>query len=630
MIISWLLLIIVLIIACYLPAYVLFHDHSRSVSLAQVWMYIATGLGSLGILTICVKAAGLDMRFSLAPGILLSLYAIFAYKTRCIPEFQMSPCKIHTLFVLIVSGLYVLHILVQGIQLGTGDYPAVFTEFDVVYYLGHIHSFLRYDAWPPLSLNNLGVAVAHHFGAQASSAMLSAITGFPAHTAFFLIFMPLVALGVVSAVWLLAQEIAPSERAGDLLWIGMLLILYASFYPLYPIVSIVAQAFSSIRALGSLPYLMLDPDSFGLLTDFHLIPSSHFGLFSMTILLYCLQDISNGARQRLAAFIVGSLIIFKMPYFLTAGFGFGAWVLGEIYRTHRFRLILAPGSALLLAIFLNSLSNPAKAFSLVFKSVVLLTDPEFGMKTMGGIVIIGAIVLFLPKRISPLFPSRVWHYWWFILPPFVIANLITTSVGGKIFKYDMFQICAVIPTVVATFAFAAISFHWNALTNARKRAILIYIALMYLAPFSHKVLHTVLPLSAPQLIRAETTDNRALAEALRVIPLRASVIVTNETGYPWKDAPEDWLQVKFSGLFGHQMYAANYIYEQYYGEHIQRNLELQRRFRSSTWDAELERLAQELGWTHLVIYRPSPHPEHIPLPLIFENGEYQVYEFNKE
>lgn len=624
---SFLLFLFVLIFICYLPVFMVFHDHSRPLSLAHVWMYIAVGLGSLGVLTICAKAAGIDMRFGLAPGILLSLYAIFAYKTRCIPEFRLPTFEKHALLAFLVSGVYVLHIVVQGIQLGIGDYPAVFTEFDVVYYLGHIHSFLRYDAWPPLSLNNLGVAVAHHFGTQASSALLSAVTGFPAHTTFFLIFMPLVALGVVSAVWLLAQEIAHRERAGVLPWIGMLLILYASFYPLYPIVSIVARAFSNIRALGSLPYLMLDPDSFGFLTDFHLIPSSHFGLFSVTILLYCLQDISNGARQRLAAFIVGILIIFKMPYFLTAGFGFGAWVLCEIYRTRRFRLIFAPGSALLLAIFLNSLSNPAKAFSLIFKPGMLLTDADFGLKTLGAIVIIGAIVLFLPKRISPLQLSRVWHYWWFILPPFVLANMITTSVGGKIFKYDMFQICAVIPTVVAVFAFAVLSANWNALTNARKRAILIYIALMYLAPFSHKVFHAALPLSAPQLIRAETTDNTALAEALRVIPLRASVIVTNETGFPWKNAPEDWFQVKFSGLFGHQMYAVNHIYEQYYGDDIQLRIELQQLFRKANWDSDSDLLAQELGWTHLVIYRLSPHPEHIPLPLIFENGAYQVYVF---
>ena len=88
-----------------------------------------------------------------------------------------------------------------------------------------------------------------------------------------------------------------------------------------------------------------------------------------------------------------------------------------------------------------------------------------------------------------------------------------------------------------------------------------------------------------------------------------------------------FVQVKFSGIFGHQMFAVNYIYERYYDKNLQHKIELQQRFRSSTWDVELDQLAQELGWTHLIIYRPSPHPEYIPLPLLFENEEYQVYAF---
>jgi hypothetical protein len=137
-------------------------------------------------------------------------------------------------------------------------------------------------------------------------------------------------------------------------------------------------------------------------------------------------------------------------------------------------------------------------------------------------------------------------------------------------------------------------------------------------------LHTFIPLVAPEYGH-EYVDNRPLAEALATIPVNGSVIVTNDFRYPAENYTKDLRQAQFPALFGHQAYAINFVYERY--PDSRKRLALQQRFRNPEWDPELERIAGRLGWTHLVIRRAAPHPKEIPLPLVFENEAYQVYEF---
>ncbi|MBD3306593.1 hypothetical protein GF339_09275 [candidate division KSB3 bacterium] len=622
MIVSMVLLIGALLVCCYLPAFALFHPRSQPVSLAHVWVYIAVGLGSLGGLTVCTKAAGMDLRASVIPGIVLSIYTLVRHGHKCVPQIQLGPYNRHTVLAISLSAIYLLHILLPGIVMGRGSYPAGFFNVDTAYYLGQIHEFIQSQSWPPPSLSFVGAARWYHYGSQGVCALLAILTGFAPHTSAFLIYMPLLTLGIVSGAWLIVDEYHPHK---SLLWIGILLLLFADFYPIRALYMIVYRSFSNIRALGNFRELLLSPEVFD-----HGYPmlSGQFGLFAAVLLLYCLQQFEFPARQRLAAFTVGILIIFKSSYFLVLGVGFGVWSLLDFFRRRNVKVLVSPLTALLVAVVLQVISHTTQLFSLVVAPWQFFLDKEYLFNTFGTFIIyaLPIVVIFFTSQ-AKWFPQRLWRYWAFIVPPMVFVNifsLVKLLKEPEFTTHTLFQMLYLLPLFFGMFVFAGIRSQWSTLDRRVRRLTVFLVVFATMAPVSHTLLHAAIPLVAPSYGH-EYVDNRALAEALATISVQGSVIVTNDFRYPAQNYRRDLRQLQFPALFGHQAYAINFTYEWY--PDSEERLRRQQAFRQSGWNVAWERWAKELGWTHLVIHRDSPHPESIPLPRIFENKEYQVYTF---
>ncbi|MBD3308790.1 hypothetical protein GF339_20455, partial [candidate division KSB3 bacterium] len=529
---SLLLLLFVLIFGCYVPIYALFHDHSRPVTLAHLGMYTTLGVASLGVLTICAKAAGIDMKAAILPGMLLSIYVLIRDRRACVPQLHLPEYPLHTGLGVGIAGIYFLYTLAQGLVKGTGAYPAMFFELDVAYYLGQIHALIRNDGWPVLSLNNLGVVMRTHYGAQSSCAILSVLTGFPPHTILFLIYMPLMALGVISAAWLIIREyISPTSK--PLIWLGMLVLLFGtSFYPLDRVLFTISRMGVSVPAVKNFVRMFFDPDLFGFLTDFHLIPSSFSGIALVMIFLYGFQNLANTFRRRLVTFTVGILIAFKAPYFLTVGAGYGVWVLCEMARTRQIKLFFSPAIALCIAIGINLIAAPAQHYTFIFVPGRFLMDQKF-IATLGTLLLLGGLaILAVPNFMTIFKKTRAWSYWIFILLPLIFTNLVSTTLegfrfGGNIFNQDLFQVCTLIPLFLAMFVFVMLQATWEKEFFVRRYLAVFVLVLLLLIPASHKLLHAVLPVFAPQAIRAESIQNHPLAEALAAIPVEGSIIATN-------------------------------------------------------------------------------------------------------
>jgi len=126
----------------------------------------------------------------------------------------------------------------------------------------------------------------------------------------------------------------------------------------------------------------------------------------------------------------------------------------------------------------------------------------------------------------------------------------------------------------------------------------------------------------------EFTDNRAIAQALAVIPVKASILVTNDLRYPADDFRREGLQMQVVSLFGHQAFAVNYMYEAYPFSGDRRRL--QRLLEAPDWTPAIHEAARTHHWTHLLIRKDFPHPQRIPLEQIFDGELYSVFRFTPD
>ena len=631
MLIGFFVLLLILFFCCYLPSFRVFHDFSYRVTPAQMCIYIAVGLGSLGMLTICIKAAGIDIRTSIIPGILLSINVFVKHRKKWIPKIQTVTYDTKWFIAFGVSAIYFLHVLIPGVLMGIGEYPAVFFNVDSPYYLGQIHALVQSNSWPPGSLSFLGGSFGYHYGTQSISALLSVLTGFPPHTSAFLIYMPLITLGIICVSW----EIVRQNKINDFpIWIGILILLFSVYYPFGQIVSIIIhQTFFNIdptlvkfkSMLLEFKWMLLNPETF---SNSYPMLSTQFGIFSAITVIYCLQNIYSVSRQRLAVFIVGISILFKSPYVIPLGLGFGFWMLLEAYRTSRITLLLSPLIALLIGLFFYLISNFTQSVTLVIVFFQLMRNQRLLWDIMGSMIIYG-IPLYLTYRCKvSLSRNYHWHYLLFIVPPLIFVNTFGLMIEiKKIYSSNLFQTLYLIPMFWGMFVFIVIKSKWPALTYQIRKLTIIAVVLVSIAPVGHKLILAFIPLVSPEHGH-EFVDNHYIAEALEKIPVKNTVIVTNDFRYPAENYSRDLRQMQIPSLFGHQAYAVNFVYENY--PDSKNRLDQQYKFRDRIWDPELMELAQKLGWTHLLIHRDAPHSDHIPLEKIFENKKYYVYVFKVE
>src|SRR5262249_41705221 len=112
--------------------------------------------------------------------------------------------------------------------------------------------------------------------------------------------------------------------------------------------------------------------------------------------------------------------------------------------------------------------------------------------------------------------------------------------------------------------------------------------------------------------------------ALEVIPVEGSIIVTNDLRYPADQYARDFKQFQIAALFGHQAYASvTANYERSRDASIR--ITEQRLLRGSTWTAELSAVACQRGWTHVLLFKRSPHVEDVPGRRLYDSPSYTTY-----
>lgn len=611
---------LLLIGCCYLPMLLLFHDQDERPDVFLAVMLTGVGIAVTGVLVIVLRFMGFGFVSALLILAGTGCYTAWRRKMQCLPTVQRLSITPYNVSVILVCSLYFIHVYIPGFLMGRGTYPALFFNVDSAYYLGQIHAFLQGNAWPPYSLSFLHGSVGYHYGSQAASAFFSRITGVPPHTSAFLLYMPMISLAVLATV-LRISTLLTSSRAVRLLTI--LLLLFSACYPLTDSALILKDFFSGRFDQVKLNVLLSDPQIFN---NGYPMLSSRSAIFLTLVVFYCLEQLERPRNLLLATLCTGMIIAYKSPYFIPVGFGFGLWLSFKSLRTKNVKFFLAPVLALAIGITLREISNPAQGFKLIMAFGALFHSIRSCIDITGSAVLllsIPVLLLFILKRYRVNGSSL--YYLFFLIPPFIFVNIVALTRNGNVESGNLMQILALTPVFAAACVSASLRENWWDLSSFQKKAIVLVVALLMLAPFSHKVFQIYRLVSFPGSWH-EYVDNDPLAEILMKIKTNDSLIVTNDFRYPAQNFRRDKRQMQIPAIFGHQAYAVNFVYEHY--PESEKRLEEQQLFRSAVWNPKLENLAERNGWTHLLIRLAAPHPELIPYTLIGQNSEYQLFDLH--
>jgi hypothetical protein len=556
---------------------------------------------------------------------LVTAAAATVYRRRkfLLPKLE-ARSKLTTGIVVVVATAFLLPCVIGGLMMSVGNYPEVFFHADTPNRLKHAYEFIEDRGMPPLSLSNLGVQSQTHFAAPAAAAAAALFTGLPAHTAFFLTLMA-AAFGIVAVVSLLA--VSACHRMPFAL--GFSLILGAA--PLT-----VWNAGKATREWFSDPQLFFNhfPDISILL-----------GFFLFLLLLHACLDLGKLRSSALAALTTVLIAATKTGYFPIAGLLLLSGTLIQLYRSRDLRWILLPVGVFVAGFAVTRITGGSVR-------VHLTLEPLFFFGTFADRAIKHGldIALFLFPAIAYVLIagksiqiSKDQGYRLLVLGLTLTGLLVFLNLFGNYTVWpdgtrepnsDILQPLKVMPKLLAVAAVLAISAFWTPASRKLNLAVGLYLSLIFVLPLAHRATHGLILLIRPASGH-EYVDNHPIAEALAIIPVTGSVIVTNDLRYPADGFKRDRRQMQIPALFGHQAYAVDTIsYQSYAADMIAKvypdanlRVELQKRLAGEVWEPEMVEIAKDQNWTHLLIHKLAPHPREIPLIKLFENERYAVYVF---
>lgn len=583
---------------------------------AEALAAAAFGVACLGFLFLALRWLSWPAPLAAVPLAAAALWAAHRRRGRLLPRLRRQEGSgLARAAVPVVALAFLLPLLIGFILMAGGDYPAIFVNADTPFRLTHAYQFLEDRGLPPASLSNLGIRSGYHFGGPAIVAAIAVLTGLPPHTVFLLTIL-LAALGSLAVSALLARTL----RGG------------LPFAPVFALILVAAPTTAWHLGKATVDWLD-DPQLF----------SNHFpdltvyyGMFLFLLVLHaCLQLTS---RRRIALAVLATVVIaaLKASYFTVAGLLVFSAALVRCYRTRDLRWMLVPAACFVVGVAVNQVGG-------VSGLVALKLDPFFLFAEFGKRALkhgLDLLIFILPAALYAWATGRSGHataeqkdrlaiLLLSLLGLVAFLNLVGSYVPGpdgvRQPYVDFLQPLKLACKLLAATGVLGLAMLWSPARHRLNLGIAIYLSVIAALPLAHRTTHAIILAVRPEAAH-EFADNRAIAEALAQIPVAGSVIATNDLRYPANDYRRDRRQMQIPAIFGHQAYAANTAYERY--PDAARRTALQQRLARDTWDSELPRIAAEEGWTHLLIHKLAPHPENVPLPVLFENDRYIVYAFD--
>ena len=660
-----LFLILLYLGLCYFAFAPLFRDKANLIRLDSVFIATTVGVLVSGYLYITPYRFGVPGEYLAVTALLsLAVFNCYRYRRDILPTVGNVTFPVCFTFAVLFV-LYGSFTLIASMKMGAGDFPPVFFGQDTIERLLQARELMNIVEFPPERLVTKGMAIpVYHMGTSASIAALSTMTGLAVHKAMFWIVSPLLVLGSFSGLLLLVRSVltAPSHR-----FLAMLLFIPEHQW---------GQTLNGVlfkedlsfgwgnwfieKLFGSFTNITYDPNYFD--PDPARLDVSHFaGIFCLILAAMLLVK-----RGHIAVFILAPIIVILTAFvkmnvaFVVVGLvGIRLLASWKDFELKRFAVIVVMLGAVSLGCILllgygSSLSH-VREFQVgfdLFSSHITQSLNHFGPASIsyyfihtelfyvlalsglfllvafreirrdknGILLVLGSLIIITVCLVSVSFIhlQEVWgHFFipvWIAIPLSCLALL--TKLNGAAWRKTVVAV-AILPVISI-----AVVHQWRAMED------------------------TMMVAFSPEGV-AKYNDNRLLAEAMWVIPLEGTVVVTEELKYrPSGGTPTSAKSQRanalFSSLFGHQMFSSwdrVFYHTEKQRESIQRAVRLQEYHLDLNFNKEeiafsnkTKRVAKENGWTHFLLklepdIERARKSDDVPLEMLFANSEWAVYKF---
>jgi hypothetical protein len=529
-----------------------------------------------------------------------------------------------------VIGLVLLApMLIASLRMAPGDYPPMFFSVDTPYFLEKVHALTKSSELPPLSLGMLGGKYVYHYGSHAAAALISRVTLLPPHQTLFLVLTPALLLGIFAAAVVTVEAIGP--RVPSAIALPLLLVpTPALWYPFWHALVPRLEATLVDGSLRPLAPLLAEYEMWGVANI------NGQNLASEFIVLGAIGGLaaSRSRGWRLPVFLIGSAILFKAQSAIALLGGLAAMQSWEALRERRLQPLvpLAAAAALFGVVYSALWMLPQLPVSFrtelhPFAHLDYLRDRDWirGFVADLAWLLAPGLLLWRGAR-SPADRSRIGLLLFALAPLFIVNTTRGLDLRpGKGYDEDWFQIIIVTPMLIHAVVLMIAEWGWGTASRIRRYG---FVALTFAAivpPMIVAAAYSRVLIEHPAAGH-EYVNNHALGEALRAVPVPASVLVTNDLRYPAEEFRRTNRQMQIPALFGHQAFAINYAYEVY--DFSEERMQLQRLLESDVWSPAIDAAARRYGWTHLIVRKDFPHPQDIPLTKVYDGPEYSVFQFS--
>jgi hypothetical protein len=496
----------------------------------------------------------------------------------------------------------VLPTIIQSCYMTGNLYPAAFYNVDVAFAMQFVHDFIQTDKYPPDLLSSNIPSFNYHYGAMAAASLISEFTHIPAHISFLFILPCLTVLVFCN----LALEIMKGEGfSGRKIYISTALFLFGYMQYIKPTLrSSISSLFGNERFYAK----------------FLQIPSA-VGANLILLAILCSQKLDNRGSRILSLVILAIIPLFKIPFTIIVCMGVGLHNLHYCIKNsdnrHLARLVLS--GVLLLSNYFLFIKNPGMDSGLSF--AILGNYNAFQLFSISLFTAFFITLCLFRKKIR--FAQAPNYLLYYIIPFFIFTSVV--SFNNK----DGSQLIDYFPMLVWLFIIIIFIKEKDFILKMRQKYIAYGIVTLLTVPSFLLSSLFVVKIALNKTKGHEYCSNEALAPILMQVPLKNTIIATNDTRYPSGDSSRIYKQFQFSGIFGHRCINTEMGYSRWYytPEGFADRIEFIDLLSQKNWDGNrVNELCTKYKVTHLVIHKNFGHPEHIPLPLVIENTSYALYQ----
>jgi hypothetical protein len=591
---------------CYVAGAGLFAACGQRTGAGPAVVWFSAGFCLLSFVFLLSKVVGSALVFFAGlPVFVIALQLIRkpALRMKMAGEPGMSACALTLVF------LSTIPVLLMGVRMGSGDYPAEFFAGDSPFFLQQVYALIRTGSYPPPSLETYGFSFKYHYGFQAFVALTSMLTGLKPHLVMFGIVQPLLELLAGIVVYQICRRLSGHPGAALLC---LFLVLFGSKQYLFT-------------------FHVLDPAWWQFLTheeNFNFrYPNGPdtAGFLVALCAVRCTLEFDQKNFRLAALFFTCMLPVFKIPYLVPIGAGVGLVYCYELRRQFRAGLLIEIGGAALLSalnyvVFSQGLATAGGVAGFKFAGFLAMSMP-WDNETL---LILSAVIVVTAVATRRFFSGDVLKLFIFAVAPYLVFLL------WRIDTENEYQIFSLGVRLLALFTAVYFVAAW--LGDGRQPPYRYAIAAGLIAgltgPGVISAFNHIYVVSARPEQGHEYADNRSVADALMHIPLDNTVIATNDLRYPANGFSRDYRQFQLAGIFGHQNFAADLVYGGFRSEDMKRYARFLKLFQLSNWPGgQIGQLRRQVPITHLLIHKNFAHAEDIPLSLEYENENYRVYRF---